>query len=103
MLYRRSSQWSLPDPTPVIWLLAVRLLLRRQAVFVLNAVLGLVWMGLWFSVVYDHPSKHPACQLVERIYIEAALTDEVETAKARAAAAASSDATVSRMVMLHIL
>ena len=70
------------------------LLLRRQAVFVLNAVLGLLWMGLWFSVVYDHPSKHPACQLAERTYIEVALTDEVETAKARAAATTSGDTQV---------
>jgi MFS family permease len=65
------------------------LLAGWEAVFVLNAVLGLVWMALWFSVVYDCPSQHPSCPAAERAHIERALAAEVEAADRAAAAAAA--------------
>ena len=52
------------------------LLVGWEAVFVLNAVLGLAWMFLWFYVVYDCPSHHPRCSAKERMFIERALAHE---------------------------
>lgn len=47
-----------------------------EAVFVLNSVVGLAWMALWFSVVYDHPAENPRCSTTERAYIAGRLADE---------------------------
>lgn len=59
------------------------------AVFVANASLGLIWMLLWFSVVYDAPDVHPTCPTSERDHINAALAAEVEASDAAAEATAA--------------
>lgn len=45
-----------------------------EAVFVLNSVLGLAWLVLWFAVVYDEPSQNARCPVAERDYIARALS-----------------------------
>ena len=58
-----------------------------EAVFVLNSLMGLAWMVLWFSVVYDSPAQNPRCSVAERAYIEQALAGEAAAARTKAAAA----------------
>eukprot|EP01047_Picozoa_sp_COSAG01_P052159 COSAG01_NODE_5459_length_4253_cov_13.146606_1_plen_523_part_00 len=57
-----------------------------QAVFVLNAVLGLVWIFGWFACVYDAPKLHARVSVDERELIERSQARELEALDAAAAA-----------------
>ncbi len=69
-------------PGPVLLLLG-----GWEAVFVLNSVIGLAWMLLWFSVVYDHPAQNPQCSVAERAYIAQRLAQETSVPGTRTAVA----------------
>ena len=55
-----------------------------QAVYTFNAVLGLLWMISWFTLVYDSPKLHPHVSVTERSMIEQSLARELEASDAAA-------------------
>ena len=68
---------------------AFGLLAGWEAIFVLNAAMGLIWMALWFSVVYDSPPQHPSVPAAERAFIARSLAAEIEASDAASAGGAS--------------
>ena len=57
-------------------------------VFYFNAILGLLWVVLWWFTAFDTPHRHPRLDVRERQCIERALLAEARHGQAAAAAAA---------------